>query len=498
MNALERIDAERPWPGLLPFTEDARAFFHGRETETDDLCRLIERETLTVLFGQSGLGKSSLLNAGVFPRLRRAGYLPVYLRLNLDVGAPPLIEQVWQTLQRECEKHEVSAGAPQAGDSLWKYLHRPDAVFLNPHGRPVTPVLAFDQFEELFTLGRQDLNRTAICQTLLHELGELIENRLPQALESELTHYPERLDDFDLLRQNLKIVFAFREDYLAEFEGLKTFIRPIMQNRMRLTPMSGVRAADAIRRAGAAHVSEAIADRIVRFVGSAGKSDTTELEKLHVEPALLSLVCRELNEKRIERGDIEISADLIVGGSAQQIIETFYQQGFTGLNARVKRFVEDRLLTKDGYRDSCALDNALGESGVNEAALQALVDRRLLRREERGGQVRLELIHDVLALVAKTSRDARREADALAVYNKLQRAQQRQRRWLVVGAVMLIVAQAAFCFLVWYVFELKTEIRSLRARVKTVNGAIAPAYRNAVAKASSQADWVRKPRPQIL
>ena len=62
------IDAERPWPGLLPFTEDARMFFHGREAETDELFRLIEREPLTVLFGQSGLGKSSLLNAGVFPQ----------------------------------------------------------------------------------------------------------------------------------------------------------------------------------------------------------------------------------------------------------------------------------------------------------------------------------------------------------------------------------------------------------------------------------------------
>jgi hypothetical protein len=86
MNELPTIDAERPWPGLLPFGEDSRMYFHGREAETDELFRLIEREPLTVLFGQSGLGKSSLLNAGVFPNLRRAGYLPVYLRLSLEAG----------------------------------------------------------------------------------------------------------------------------------------------------------------------------------------------------------------------------------------------------------------------------------------------------------------------------------------------------------------------------------------------------------------------------
>ena len=116
------INADHPWPGLLPFTEDAHAFFHGREFESDELFRLIEREPLTVLFGQSGLGKSSLLNAGIFPRLRRAGYLPLYLRLNLDASAPPLMYQVWQTLKNECSSHDVSATSAQEGDSFWQYL----------------------------------------------------------------------------------------------------------------------------------------------------------------------------------------------------------------------------------------------------------------------------------------------------------------------------------------------------------------------------------------
>ncbi len=112
------IDAERPWPGLLPFTEDARMFFHGREAETDELFRLIEREPLTVLFGQSGLGKSSLLNAGVFPYLRRAGYLPVYMRLSLDAAAPELIEQVWHALIGECVEPRGERDPAPAGRQL--------------------------------------------------------------------------------------------------------------------------------------------------------------------------------------------------------------------------------------------------------------------------------------------------------------------------------------------------------------------------------------------
>jgi hypothetical protein len=438
MNELPTIDAERPWPGLLPFGEDSRMYFHGREAETDELFRLIEREPLTVLFGQSGLGKSSLLNAGVFPNLRRAGSLPVYLRLSLDAGSPPLIDQVWQALKAACDNHEVSASPILPGDGFWQYLHRPETQFLNPHGRPVVPVLAFDQFEEIFTLGRQTPEQTARTQLLLQQLGELIENRLPPALERELTVHPELLDEFDLLRQNIKMVFTFREDYLAEFESLKTVIRPIMQNRMRLTPMRGDRAAAAIETAGSGLLSATVAARIVRFVGGAARGDSGQLEEISVEPALLSLVCRELNEQRIARGQAEISADLIQGENTQQIIAQFYNQGFSGLDVRVRYFVEDRLLTAAGFRDSCALDNALAEAGVSEGAIQSLVDRRILRREERGGLVRIELIHDVLALVAKESRDKRHQAAALEATRELLAKQRRRQRIVAVWAAVLV------------------------------------------------------------
>jgi hypothetical protein len=514
MIELPMIDAERPWPGLLPFTEDARMYFHGREAETDDLFRLIEREPLTVLFGQSGLGKSSLLNAGVFPCLRRAGYLPVYLRLSLEATAPVLIEQVWHALICECVDHEVTATPPQPDDGFWQYLHRPGTRFLNPHGRPVVPVLAFDQFEEIFTLGRQTPQQAARTRVLLQQLGELIENRLPPALESELTEHPERMDQFDLLRQNVKIVLTFREDYLAEFEGLKTLIRPIMQNRMRLAPMRGDRASEAIQQAAAGRLSAAVAARIVRFVGGTAMDGAAPLAEISVEPALLSLVCRELNEQRIARQQTEISADLLQGENTQQIIAQFYSQGFAGLDVRVRYFVEDRLLTAAGYRDSCALEDALtgpgvgkaaiqtlgfmakagyrdiraletaiviremenarADSGVMEAAIQTLVDRRILRREERGGLVRIELIHDVLAVVAKASRDARREAEALEAAQLLVAKQKRRQRIAAAWAAVLVAALVGVSWLAVLAYrgKKKADLEEIRA-VASRNDAVA-------------------------
>ena len=92
------VDAHNPWPGLVAFTEELQEFFHGRAEEADELLRRVERRNLTLLFGQSGLGKSSLLQAGLFPRLRAKEYLPVSIRLDHAAGSPPLSEQVTVTL----------------------------------------------------------------------------------------------------------------------------------------------------------------------------------------------------------------------------------------------------------------------------------------------------------------------------------------------------------------------------------------------------------------
>src|SRR5207248_2246297 len=48
--------------------------------EIGELLRLFRRETVTILYGQSGLGKTSLLRAGLFPKLRAQNVLPVYAR----------------------------------------------------------------------------------------------------------------------------------------------------------------------------------------------------------------------------------------------------------------------------------------------------------------------------------------------------------------------------------------------------------------------------------
>ena len=98
------VDRERPWPGLFPFKEEQHNFFFGRDDEIDELLHCVKRETITLLFGKPGLGKSSILQAGLFPLLRRDGFLPVYIRLKFSEVAEALISQVKSAVVEAIEK----------------------------------------------------------------------------------------------------------------------------------------------------------------------------------------------------------------------------------------------------------------------------------------------------------------------------------------------------------------------------------------------------------
>src|SRR5580692_10008783 len=113
------VDARHPWLGLTSFTEETREYFYGREAEVAELARRVQRKLLTILFGQSGLGKTSILRAGLVPRLRSQGYCPVYVRIDYGREAPEPADQIKAaiaaTARRSGEWSQV--GVAVAGES---------------------------------------------------------------------------------------------------------------------------------------------------------------------------------------------------------------------------------------------------------------------------------------------------------------------------------------------------------------------------------------------
>lgn len=445
------LSADEPWPGLASFDEDDSGFFRGRAGETAELLRLVCRAPLTVLFGRSGLGKTSLLKAGLFPVLRASDRLPVYLRIDHAAAAPPPREQVRRALLAECAAHRVEAALPGAEAGLWAMFHRRDTEFWSARNRPVRPVLVFDQFEEVFTLGEIDEGARARSAAFLAELADLVEGRPPASVKEALEHDPAAASGYAFRRAALDIVLSFREDFLAEIEGLKARMPSLMQNRLRLLPMDGHQAHAVITGAGGALVDDAVARRILRLAWKNEPEPPVEPEafgRLEIDPALLSVVCSELNHQRRAAG-LERITPALLQGADRAILAGFYERALAGLAAPVRTFVEDELITDRGFRDSHDWDDALLLPGVDAAALELLIQRRLLRAEERHGRRRVELAHDVLTRVVMASRDRRRAREAEAALAAREAAalalQRRNRRigGLVLAGIVLMLASAA-------------------------------------------------------
>lgn len=419
------LDPENPWLGLFSYTEETRAYFHGRDEEAAELARRVQGKLLTVLFGQSGLGKTSLLRAGLVPRLRNEGYCPVYVRIDYAADSPAPSEQIKQAIFRATAEagHWTRPGSSIEGESLWEFLHHRGDLLRDAQGRTLTPLLIFDQFEEVFTLGQADDAGKRRASQFLEDLADLVENRAPAALEARLEKDDSAVEDFDFTRADYRVLIALREDYLAHLESIKGEMPSITQNRMRLARMTGAQALSAVLKPGGKLVSREVAEAIVRFVAG-----DAELANAEVEPSLLSLICRELNAARQAQGRKEISTDLLAG-SRETILSEFYERALADQPAGVRRVVEDELLTESGYRESLAeerVQKALAAAGAAPDALATLVNRRLLRIEDRLDMRRVELTHDVLSSVVRASREQRHAREAREEAER-QLAAQRER-----------------------------------------------------------------------
>ena len=404
------VDSRHPWPGLVAFTEELRDFFHGRVEEEEELLRRVRSKNLTVLFGQSGLGKSSLLQAGLFPRLRSEGYLPVPIRLDHGTFAPTQSDQIKSAVIGAVMKAGGRIVENEANtETIWEFLHRRTLILQTPDDRSIRPVLVLDQFEEIFATGSSSRSRVS---SFLRELADFAENRAPIALELRFDDRPELISLFDFDDRGYRILICLREDYLPQLERLRSEMPSICENRMRLMRMDGLRALDAVLVPGGSVISEEVGRKLVQFVGG-GKSGPEddppgddELAEVEIEPSLLSLLCCELNNRRLASGLPQITQNLLAT-TRDLILEDFYERCLGDQHPGVRAFIQNELVTDSGHRENVAMENAkrsLTSRGADPSAIGELVKRRLLHVEDRLNTKRVELIHDLLTVVVMKHR----------------------------------------------------------------------------------------------
>jgi WD40 repeat protein len=352
----------RPYPGLESFTEADAEFFFGREIEVEAAWKKLQRTNLLAIMGPSGAGKTSFLRAGLLPArpegwehvLVRPGASPfAALARAVAPSASSSLESVYQPPAAEV------AGALLGAVSRWRAEH-------------MQVLLVLDQFEELFTLVRPDV----------------------QAAFTELLG---RIAD----EGDVHVLLVMRDDFLFRCHDHPA-LAPIFSDLTPLGPPTG----SSLRRAlvqpallnGYRFEDESLADEMLRAIeGERGAL-----------PLLAFAAARLWEQRDRERGLLTRAAYERIGGVsgalAQHAEATLERVG--GERLPVVRELFRNLVTAQGTRAVADVDELLSVFPDREAAgavLRELVNARLLTsfelpasRKDRRERHRVEIVHESL------------------------------------------------------------------------------------------------------
>ncbi len=203
-----------PYKGLHAFGErDAQDFF-GRDSVVAEVVETVADHALVAVVGPSGIGKSSVVRAGVIPALR-AGALPgsrEWLVTDMFPGSYPF-EELESALLRVAVERPPSLAEELRRDPLG--LVRMSKQLLPPY----TPLLLLiDQFEELFTLTLDEETRALFLEALATLVSDQRSRvRVVLTLRADFFDRPLRYPRFgELLRDGMVAVTAPGEDDLAQ------------------------------------------------------------------------------------------------------------------------------------------------------------------------------------------------------------------------------------------------------------------------------------------
>lgn len=466
MNAEVRIEQRCPYVGLQPFEEADRAFFFGRERDQRVIIANLLSSPLTILYGSSGVGKSSVLMAGVVPQLHRERpRTPVVVFRNwVDRDfqlalTRACIETVWAM--------QVDQPRPAETLPLDEVLR---ACAEAAHG---TILVIFDQFEEYFLYHAKD-----------SEAAGAFEAQFARAVNRE---------DVDV-----GFLVALRDDSLSRLDRFQERIHNLLSNRLRLNHLEPEAAGDAIRKplevwnalqavgVPPVGIDDELVDELLRQVrigqvsaGRPGGSGGLRHDEGCIEAPFLQLVMVRLWEEERAQGSDRLrreTLDRLKG--ADEIVRTHLDVAMARLDATSQAVCAsffDRLVTPSGSKIACGAADLISWAGDLAphvpAVLQSLSDarNRILRTvsvPDNPEAMRYEIYHDVLApaildwrqrfeadrqreeaLRVAREKAARREEEAQIARERA--ARRALHRWLVGLGMMSCVAGAGWLYASW-------------------------------------------------
>ena len=452
------------YPGVKPFETSERALFFGRDRDIEDLLDLIWLEKLVVLFGKSGYGKSSLINAGILPEISEEA-VPIVVRLGSYVaGQTPspldnLRLKIDDVLTNNPEADFINA--LQVPKTLWHQVKRKQSQEKRRF------VLIFDQFEEFFTYPMADQ------QAFKEQVADLLYTQVPQAVRNLNDTLTDGQQTFIATPFDAKVLFAIRADRMSLLDSMKDKLPAILQKRYELKGLTEDQARQAIQKpASATYASEkpfasppfTYSDEALRVM-TQKLSETKVSQRTGIEAFQLQILCEYLEDKII-KGEIPNNriepqhfADHI-----NDIYEGYYERLIEKLDPSVQHaaqlLIEEKLIfedaqTGDARRLSVDSGVLLHEKDITQTLLNQLESTFLLRRESTStGGFNYEVSHDTMIAPILKSKSERKALEKAAAERR--EAQRRQRRLLAV-LVAAGVALAVVIGVVVYVLGLRND-----------------------------------------
>lgn len=352
-----------PFPGLSPFSTSKADVFFGRDIEIEKIVALCRENRFLSLVGESGVGKTSLVNAGVIPELEASGGQVLTYRFS-----SPIHDSFKSDIY-------VALGLP-AGASRAQLL----SAFSELDRKHKNFCLYIDQFEELFTLSFASAEKAKFKRLLVDLLSETTNFRVIISVRSEFL-----IDLWEVAKMN-PIIFSRDNIYRVSKLSLEMATEAIRKPLLRFSNLSW---------------DERLMRRLIEDLRDQGPG---------IYPPYLQLVCRMLVSeqfKQIKRDpesgrehqwviDMNLYEDL---GGAEKIINDYFLTILDRFTPQEREVVDEilaRMITEYSSRKPIHRDevHAINKGRIDvKRAMQKLIDDRVVKRVYFG----FELEHDLLA-----------------------------------------------------------------------------------------------------
>jgi len=466
------------YPGVKPFETSDAALFFGRQRDCRDLLDLILLEKLVVVFGKSGYGKSSLLNAGVIPGLAVLGateqrrFTPLVIRFKSYIAGESL--PLVSTVQEKLRQMHLGESRDAAFEKWWQGRNRPDSLWFEfkrwSVGTGRRYVLIFDQFEEFFTYPADQQLR------FREELAELLYTEIPQIIRDDWNVLSEVEKEFLSVEMDIRAVFAIREDRLSWINSMKGELPAILHKRFELKGMTEEQAREAIILPAKMPQAQGFESAPFEYSTAALQTLVRELKSGdtgRIEAFLLQICCESVEKVVLEKQKSQGNNPVVIQPGDlprfDKIYEDYYENKIIELpapqQAVAKRLIENELVAVNPATGLALRLNADGRKlvagykneGVTEELLLKLTGSFLLRSEPNTtGGFNFEISHDTLLdpiLHAKREREAQE-------FRK--RQQRRLRRAAMAVVFSLVLLTGALIFGAWALRQRDEAVKQQR------------------------------------